>query len=227
MQLKGEWNPGSGAKKDTFHGSMHRLVHMCVLSHAQVFATPWTAARQAPLSMGFSRQESWSGLPSPPPGNLPNLGIKPSSPLSPALAGRSLDLEPNAVLCLSYSLEAPLSLEVCPNIKAFQHLKKREICHGVGFPGGTGGKEPATECRRRKRRKFEPWVGKSPWRRARRPTAVSLPGEPHGQRSPAATVHRVPESDTTERLSTARHPLFVSRLIHLRYELHKLYLRPH
>ena len=43
-------------------------------------ATPWTVARQAPLSMGFSRQEYWIGLPFPSPGNLPNPGIKPGSP---------------------------------------------------------------------------------------------------------------------------------------------------
>ena len=41
------------------------------------FVTPWTVARQAPLSMGFSRQEYWSGLPFPSPGDLPNPGIKP------------------------------------------------------------------------------------------------------------------------------------------------------
>ena len=44
------------------------------------FATPWTVARQAPLSMEFSRQEYWSGLPCTPPGGLPDLGIKPASP---------------------------------------------------------------------------------------------------------------------------------------------------
>ena len=49
-------------------------------------ATPWTAACQAPLSTGFSRQENWSGLPFPPPGNLPGLGIKPMSLVSPAFA---------------------------------------------------------------------------------------------------------------------------------------------
>ena len=49
-----------------------------VLSHS-VFATPWTAARQAPLSLGFSRQEYWSGLLRPPPGHLPDPGIKPTS----------------------------------------------------------------------------------------------------------------------------------------------------
>ena len=52
-------------------------------SHSVVsdsFATPWTAAHQAPLSMGFSRQEQWSGLPCPPPGDRPNPGIEPTSP---------------------------------------------------------------------------------------------------------------------------------------------------
>jgi len=49
---------------------------------------PWTVARQAPLSMGFSRQEYWRGLPLPPPGDLPNPGIERTSLTSPALAGR-------------------------------------------------------------------------------------------------------------------------------------------
>ena len=54
-------------------------VYVCVksLSHVRLLATPWTVARQAPLSMGFSRQEYWSGLPFPSPGDLPNPGIKP------------------------------------------------------------------------------------------------------------------------------------------------------
>ena len=50
------------------------------LSHVQLFATPWTVAYQAPQSMGFSRQESWSGLPFPSPGDFPDPGIKPGSP---------------------------------------------------------------------------------------------------------------------------------------------------
>ena len=50
-------------------------------------ATPWTVARQAPQTMGFSRQEYWSGLPFPPPGDLPDPGIEPTSPASSALAG--------------------------------------------------------------------------------------------------------------------------------------------
>ena len=52
------------------------------------FVTPWTVALQAPLSMGFPRQEYWSGLPCPPPGDLPDPGIKPMSLMPPALAGR-------------------------------------------------------------------------------------------------------------------------------------------
>ena len=48
---------------------------LSALSHARLFATPWTVARQAPLSMEFSRQEYWSGLPFPSPGDLPNPGL--------------------------------------------------------------------------------------------------------------------------------------------------------
>ena len=55
---------------------------------AQLLVTLWTRAHQAPLSMGFSRQEYWSGLPYPPPGDLPYPGIEPASLTSPALAGR-------------------------------------------------------------------------------------------------------------------------------------------
>ena len=49
--------------------------------------TPWAVAHQAPLSMGFSRQKYWSGLPCPPPGNLTDPGIKPTYLVYPALAG--------------------------------------------------------------------------------------------------------------------------------------------
>jgi len=59
----------------------------CVLSSIWLFPTPWTMAHQAPLSMGFPRQEYWSGLPFPPPGDLPDPGIKPTSLASPTLAG--------------------------------------------------------------------------------------------------------------------------------------------
>ena len=59
-----------------------------VLSHVLLFAAPWSAASQAPLSMGFPRQEHWSGLLVPPAGDLPDPGIQPASLASPVLAGR-------------------------------------------------------------------------------------------------------------------------------------------
>ena len=85
----------------TFTSVNHKLtlamalaIHLCVcacmltrFSHVQLFAILWTVACQAPLSMEFSRQEYWSGLPCPPPGDLPDPGIPPASLTSPALAG--------------------------------------------------------------------------------------------------------------------------------------------
>ena len=63
-------------------------------SGVQPFMRLWTVACQAALSIGFSRQEYWSGLPCPPPGDLPEPGIKPASLVSPALAGRFFTTEP-------------------------------------------------------------------------------------------------------------------------------------
>ena len=67
----------------------------CLLSHFShsLFATPWTVAHQAPLSMGFSRWEYWSGLPCPLPGDLLCLGIEHTSPVSPTLQADSLSWE--------------------------------------------------------------------------------------------------------------------------------------
>ena len=66
-------------------------VKMKSLSRVQLFATPWTVVYQASLSMGFSRQEYWSGLPFPSPGDLPDPGIEPRSP---ALQADGLPFEP-------------------------------------------------------------------------------------------------------------------------------------
>ena len=62
-------------------------MHAQVLHHVQLFVTLWAVAHQASLSMGFSRQQYWSGLPCPPSWDLPNSGIEPTSLMSPALAG--------------------------------------------------------------------------------------------------------------------------------------------
>ena len=87
------------------------LPHACILchfSHVQPFETLWTVAIQAPLSMGFSRQKYWRGLPSPPPGDLPDPGIEHESLVSCQEGSLSLvprhDLPPSLrycfVLCL-------------------------------------------------------------------------------------------------------------------------------
>ena len=71
-------------------GCVKPISLLCVLSHfsrVRLFVTLWTVAYQAPLSMGFSRQEYWSGLPCAPSGDLPDPGIKPMSLMSLALAG--------------------------------------------------------------------------------------------------------------------------------------------
>ena len=67
------------------------ILSCCMLSrfsHLLLFATLWTVAHQAPVSIGFSRQEYWSELPCPPPGDFPDPGIEPASLTSPVLAGR-------------------------------------------------------------------------------------------------------------------------------------------
>ena len=89
-QLEGTTQIQTLVKSDAIFSSRPSGLGGCVLplSRVQLFGTPWTVARQAPLSMGFFKQEYWSGLPFPSPGDLPDLGIKPASFASPALAGR-------------------------------------------------------------------------------------------------------------------------------------------
>ena len=69
------------------HVCLDRCMHPRSLQSCPTLCDPLTIAHQAPLSMGFSRQEYWSGLPFPSPGNLPDPGIKPTSLMSPPLAG--------------------------------------------------------------------------------------------------------------------------------------------
>ena len=71
-------------------------MHAQSLSRVQLFGTPWTVAHQVLLSMEFSKQEYWSELPCPPPGDLPNPGLKPESP---ALQANSLPSEPPGKPC--------------------------------------------------------------------------------------------------------------------------------
>ena len=68
-------------------------MHAKSLQLCPLFVILWTIACQASLSMGFSRQEYWNGLPFPPPGDFPNRGIKPTSPVAPAVAGKFFTTE--------------------------------------------------------------------------------------------------------------------------------------
>ena len=71
---------------------MFNGVYARLFSHVWIFVTPWTVASQAPLSVGFSRQEYWTGLPFSTPGDLPDSGIKPTSLASPAWQADALQL---------------------------------------------------------------------------------------------------------------------------------------
>ena len=80
-----------------------------LLIRVRLFATPWTVAYQAPPSMGFSRQEYWSGLPLPSPGDLPNPGIEPGSPAFQADALTSKPPGKPRILLLSLLLAASVT----------------------------------------------------------------------------------------------------------------------
>ena len=67
----------------------------CVLSNVRLFVTPWTVEHPAPLSMGFPRQEYWSGVPFPSPEDLPDPGMEPTSLASPALTGGFFTIGPS------------------------------------------------------------------------------------------------------------------------------------
>ena len=159
-----------------------KATHFSILA----WRIPWTVAHQAPLSMGFSRQEYWSRLPFPSPGDLPDPGIKPRSP---TLQTDSLSSEP---------LGNPR-----------QHIKKQRHyfvhkCNkvdlgsipGSGISPGEGNGNPlqysclenpmdgrAWWCLQCGRPGFDPWVRNIPWRRKWQPTLVLLPGESNGQRT--------------------------------------------
>ena len=138
------------------------------------FVTPWTIAHQTPLSTGFPRQEYWSGLPFPPPGDLLDPGFKPMSPtfqtdcLPLSHWGRHIYMLTRCFLIVQYELPRWLS-------------GKESICN----TGEAGSHE------------FDPWDGKIAWRRKWQPTPAFLPGESHGQRNLVGyTVHRVTKSQT-------------------------------
>ena len=127
------------------------------LSHVRLLVTPWTVAHQAPPSMGFSRQEYWSGVPLPSPPNYSNAVL----------------INTSIVALETHEKKWGEWGDMCDVVTLLQ-----------GFPSGSVVKKnPTCQCRRQKRPAFDPWVRKIPWRRERLPTPVFLPGDSYGQRS--------------------------------------------
>ena len=121
---------------------MERIQQVVVqsLNRVRLFVTPWTVTHQAPLSMGFSRQGYWSGLPFPPPGNLPDPGIEPVSPASPSLAGRLFTSEATGEVPLIHDMEAkrllcslPVISHMHGNTCHVSYLVGREPCRETGI----------------------------------------------------------------------------------------------
>ena len=103
-----------------------------VMADGRLFATLWAVVHQTPLSMGFSSQQYWSRLPFPPPGHLPDPGIEPASPWSPALTGRF------------FTTEQPGKPQVCPYLstdtiwsgKIYIYIK---VTSEINWRSGEGG----------------------------------------------------------------------------------------
>ena len=113
---------------------------VCLLSHSAVsvsFVTPWTVALQSPLSMGLSWQEYWSGLPFPLTGDLPDPGIEPSSPVSPALASMFFTTEPLVRPPHEPHLVTDTVSSVKHEVNITSGFKKKPLCGGT--QGGDGG----------------------------------------------------------------------------------------
>ena len=102
-----------------------RLLLLLSHSHIRLFAIPWAVACQAPLSMGFPRQEYWSGLPLPSSGDLPNSGIK---PVSPVVAGRFFTPEPLGKSLYSLS-KFQLYNVVLSAIVTMLHIRSSDLIH--------------------------------------------------------------------------------------------------
>ena len=103
-------------------GLNSRVYTLIELSCVRLFAALWTVARQTPLSMGFSRQKYWSGLPSPPSGDCLNPDIEPASPGSPVLADKifTTELPGNPTLLLNTTYSCLLTWY---SWKVYFHLK--------------------------------------------------------------------------------------------------------
>ena len=107
-------------------------MHACLLSHIQIFATPWTVALQAFLSTGFFRQEYWSGLPCLPPGDVPDPGIKPMSPAFSVLKAFFFQLL-SLYLCLN-SLVCTTKINVFNCVAIHSNIYSSKRVHAQSCP---------------------------------------------------------------------------------------------
>ena len=99
-KMQGNWlNSGAAGGDGSEYMSIVKWSEVKSLSRVRLFATPWTVSHQAPPSMGFSRQEYWSGLPFPSPGDLPNPGIKPRYM---SIAAANICLSDTGYICYVY-----------------------------------------------------------------------------------------------------------------------------
>ena len=135
---------------------------VCTLSCVRFFMTPWTVSHQAPLFMEFSKQEYCSGLPFPSPGDLPNQGIEPTSPVSPTLAGSFFTswatraalylffVNSNQIPCLvrmdivENESHSVVSDSLWPHGLTMQSMEfsRPELLEGVAFPFSRGSSQP-------------------------------------------------------------------------------------
>ena len=119
-----------------------KVIQLCVLSHFSMSnsETLWSVAHQAPQSMGFSRQKHWSGLLCPSLGDLPNPGIKPTSPMSPALLGRFFTPVPGGKPWFSYTYTYTYTytyIYMCVCVYSFFYilfLYMLHMCHVLSWP---------------------------------------------------------------------------------------------
>ena len=108
--------------------STHSVSEVKSLSRVRLFATPWTVAYQAPPPVGFSRQEYWSGLLFPSPGDLPNSGIEPGSP---TLQADALPSEPPGILLYNFPFVYYLCLVVISKLILASKKMNQEVFYSI------------------------------------------------------------------------------------------------
>ena len=154
---------------------------MCCLlshfSHVRFFPTPWTVACYTPLSMGFSGQRYWSGLPFPPPGDFSDPGTEPTSLMSPALAGRFLNTSAtwDSACCCRCKVTSVVSNSVQPQRRQPIRLPR---------PWDSPGKNTGVGCHfllQRMKGKSESEVAQS----------CPTPSDPMDCSSPGSSVHGI------------------------------------